>query len=696
MKIIGKTDAGDDRMRWVVLLLAVAVILPTVCLLWFMSQAVKNERLVVRQKLVTLYQDKLSETVRETDGRWSENCRFLDTGTPTTHPYEKLISAVDKNCFDGMIIYDSTGKRIYPLLATGQDSITEPSKIFSEAWEMEFIQKDYLLAARLYELNAQRGAELIQIAARIGEKLYGQKTEFSPDYIQLAALIGKSRCMAKLEMTDEAVKTCKQVAFSSLEETADSPLLVLIGDARLLLMNFIQSNKKYNDLYKETFNKLLTMVFVSNQAGFSLPTDHNLFLAQKALEIGNKTSFLRNAFSAKLEHIHKLITAEANSIRYSEYYPTIDAIPSRQTDRLQLLQAGKETLYGLYHKIKGGSLLVLLTKNSIASALVNYKENFKDSDVVYKIIDDSGRFVAGIEESSSKPFVDTLVGKHFPGWKVELYFKGWDVFEKAERKQTAVYTWTGVLVIVFILAAGGLAGQAVNKQIKINKLKNDFIATVSHELKTPLASMRVLVDTLLEGNYKDQQQVREYLELTSRENQRLSRLIDNFLTFSRMERNKQAFEMIESSPLAIARAAAEAVKTKFDNEQGRCKFDINISENLPPVKADRDAMVTVLVNLLDNAYKYSYENKKIELKVFSKDGKVCFQVSDNGTGMSYRATKKIFNRFYQVDRRLSRRAEGCGLGLSIAKFIVDAHKGSIFVESKPGEGSTFTVCLNSV
>jgi signal transduction histidine kinase len=161
-----------------------------------------------------------------------------------------------------------------------------------------------------------------------------------------------------------------------------------------------------------------------------------------------------------------------------------------------------------------------------------------------------------------------------------------------------------------------------------------------------------------------------------------------------MERNKQAFAMARTSPAAIAHDAAEAVKTKFS--KGRCNFKVNIPEDLPDVTADRDAMVTVLVNLLDNAYKYSYDDKQIELRVFSENGSVCFCVSDNGAGISRRSVKRIFNRFYQVDRSLARRAEGCGLGLSIAKFIIDAHKGTISVESKPGEGSTFTICLNSV
>jgi len=247
---------------------------------------------------------------------------------------------------------------------------------------------------------------------------------------------------------------------------------------------------------------------------------------------------------------------------------------------------------------------------------------------------------------------------------------------------------------VLILGVGGFAGRGVGRQMKLNRLKNDFIATISHELKTPLSSMRVLADTLLEGDYKDQQTAREYLELICKENKRLSRLIDNFLTFSRMERNKQAFEMEQAGPAEIGRAAAEAVKTKFS--KGRCDLALDIADDLPDVLADRDAMVTVLVNLLDNAYKYSRDDKRIELKAYADDGSVCFVVRDNGIGISRRVAKKIFKRFYQADRTLSRRAEGTGLGLSIARFIVDAHNGTISVDSKPEQGSTFMVRLPAV
>jgi two-component system, OmpR family, phosphate regulon sensor histidine kinase PhoR len=158
-----------------------------------------------------------------------------------------------------------------------------------------------------------------------------------------------------------------------------------------------------------------------------------------------------------------------------------------------------------------------------------------------------------------------------------------------------------------------------------------------------------------------------------------------------MERNKQVFDFASASPVEIANNAAEAVQAKF--EKANVLFSLNVLKPLPMIEADKDAMVTVLVNLLDNACKYSYDNKQIELNVFTENNSVCFAVKDNGIGMTRKQTKKIFDRFYQADTSLSRRAEGAGLGLSIVKFIVDAHKGKIEVDSKLGQGSKFTVRL---
>ncbi len=189
----------------------------------------------------------------------------------------------------------------------------------------------------------------------------------------------------------------------------------------------------------------------------------------------------------------------------------------------------------------------------------------------------------------------------------------------------------------------------------------------------------------------NEQTAREYLQLIAQENLRLSRLIDNFLTFSRMERNKYAFGFKEVPATEIVEGAVAAVRERF-NAPG-CQFETQIAPDLPCVVADADAMVTALVNLLDNAYKYSGDEKQITLSAGAENGSVCFAVKDNGIGLSPRDTKRIFKRFFQVDQRLSRSGGGCGLGLSIVKFIVTAHHGSVRVESQPGRGSTFIISL---
>ena len=668
MKTKGITGSGSNQLRWVVLLLAIAVILPTVCLLWFMSQVVKNERLVVRQKLIKINQNQLAETVQNTNNICSERFKLLDAGGSGGLSYQKIYSIVGDGGCDALIVYDAKGNLVYPLLSTETGGAINLSEAFRDAWHLEFIDGDLSQAAELYE----------------------QKAKFNnKGYLHLAAIIGQSRCLEKLGELDKAIKACKQAAFSPMEKQADAAELFLTGNARLLMLKFTQNKAKYKDLSKETFSKLMSMVFFTNQAGNSLFADQNLFLAQKALEIADKNPNLESIAKPVKDRISKLMTAEELSIQFAGYFPAAAALKDWPMEKLQQLNAENGTIYGLYHETKKASVLALMSLDSIAGALVSYEKDFRDSYVDYRIINETGMLVAGLAEPQGEPFATASVGVHFPGWKVELYFRDGNVFDKAAGERIATYTWTGILVIALILVAGAFAGRAVSTQIKVNKLKNDFIATVSHELKTPLASMRLLVDTLLEGTYKDQQQAREYLEMTGKENKRLSRLIDNFLTFSRMERNKQAFKKVKTSPAEIARASAEAVKAKFDNDA--CKFYLSIGENLPDIPADLDAMVTVIVNLLDNAYKYSYDNKSIALKVFKTDAAVCFAVSDNGIGMSRRSVKRIFKRFYQVDRSLARHAEGCGLGLSIAKFIVDAHKGTISVESKLGEGSTFTV-----
>jgi signal transduction histidine kinase len=290
---------------------------------------------------------------------------------------------------------------------------------------------------------------------------------------------------------------------------------------------------------------------------------------------------------------------------------------------------------------------------------------------------------------------DGWLAKPFPslgdGWFIGLHIEADDPFAATADRRVVRYIWTGMALITVMGFSFMLLVRSLLAQQRLTRMKNDFVATVTHELKTPLASTRLFVDTLLEGRCRDEQQQREYLELIARENKRLSRLIDNFLTFSRMERNKKTFCFENCAPASIATIAADAVRENY--ECANCKISIAITDGLPPIVADTDAMVTVLLNLLDNACKYSNGDKRIELRVFEKDHAICFQVEDNGIGIPKRELSKIMERFYQIDQSLTRKVGGAGLGLSIVNFIVEAHGGKIGVESEPDVGSVFTVTI---
>ena len=166
-------------------------------------------------------------------------------------------------------------------------------------------------------------------------------------------------------------------------------------------------------------------------------------------------------------------------------------------------------------------------------------------------------------------------------------------------------------------------------------------------------------------------------------------LTDQFLTHSRLDRNQHAFQFTEMDPRIAIEAAVAALRDKL--EAPGCAFTLEASSPLPKVMADPGAIVTVLTNLLENALKYTGDDKRITLQAESTADAVLFSIIDNGVGLSRSDRKRIFEPYFQVDQRLSRAREGCGLGLSIVQRIVKAHHGSITVSSEPGKGSQFEV-----
>jgi signal transduction histidine kinase len=319
----------------------------------------------------------------------------------------------------------------------------------------------------------------------------------------------------------------------------------------------------------------------------------------------------------------------------------------------------------------------------------SYFRSLLDQDVVMRVVEQTGKPLTGAIVPATPPVAQLNLSKLNVPFTVQVFLLNEDTLAAGQREQFRSYMMIVVIAVIMILAIAFLAALTVSRQIELRELRTTAVATVAHELRTPLASMRMLVDTLREGRVRGDDQTREYLELIAKENDRLSRLAEDFLTFSRLERGKQQLKLEPVAPRVIVEQAIAGLRPRL--EAPGCMFTYDVPGDLPPVRADRDALASIISNLLDNALKYTGDTKQIALWVRPARDAVVFAITDNGIGIDRSQLRRIFKPFQQVDDRLSRQGEGAGLGLAIVLKLVALHRGKLHVDSSVGSGTTFSV-----
>jgi signal transduction histidine kinase len=233
--------------------------------------------------------------------------------------------------------------------------------------------------------------------------------------------------------------------------------------------------------------------------------------------------------------------------------------------------------------------------------------------------------------------------------------------------------------------------RTVTHELEILKLKSDFVSSVSHEFKTPLTSIKALTERLQNDKVKDSDKMRQYFSLISQNVARLTQLVRNLLDFSKIEEGKREYNM---APTNIAELLSQEVRDfESINFQKGLKICAQIPEGIPDLVADREALSQAIHNLLDNALKFSGENKEIEVWLKSQEEHVIIEVKDRGIGIPQDELGKIFDKFYQGRNAIRQAARGTGLGLTLVKHTVEAHGGKVSVTSKLGTGSTFSLIL---
>ena len=329
--------------------------------------------------------------------------------------------------------------------------------------------------------------------------------------------------------------------------------------------------------------------------------------------------------------------------------------------------------------------------------LVHLPEN-ADPETVLAILDDRARPVATVPGGArcewKRPFVATEIGEVLPHWEVALYLVNPGQLTESARLVTATLTLLIALALAAILAGAYFVAADTRRQLDLARKKTDFVSNVSHELKTPLTSIRMFAELLADNRVSDPGKRSRYLRIIAGESERLTRLVNNVLDFARLEKKHKSYDMRPADLVPLADRVCESESVRLQEAGFQVGFSCELASC--PVRCDADAIAQVLVNLLSNAEKYGNGGNEVNVVVESEPGPppiARISVLDRGTGVRAGLEEKIFEAFFRADDSLASGVQGSGLGLTLARRIARDHGGDIRCHQRPGGGSIFTLSL---
>ncbi|MBN1951359.1 MAG: HAMP domain-containing histidine kinase [Bacteroidales bacterium] len=336
-------------------------------------------------------------------------------------------------------------------------------------------------------------------------------------------------------------------------------------------------------------------------------------------------------------------------------------------------------------------------------AFVLEPKRFIDNELmpyIQEIIGEEGKLAISVQKlgdkssitnsERSKESIDPEYEKSlwlFPEYSLGIKLKGSSVSEIV-RSRTQKNLFLIIIIDLILLLGIWLIYRNVKKQVELSQLKSDFVSNVSHEIRTPLALITMYIETLEMGRISTREKIHEYYTVILQETRRLTSIVNKILNFSQIESGKRKYIMEHADLNEVVRAIADSYSIRIEKDGFTCTQ--KLQEDIPGIEADKEALADAIINLIDNAIKYSDQDKYIELETYRKGSMVVFAITDHGIGISPTEQKYIFDKFYRVtEKNIALRSKGSGLGLAIVKHIMDAHGGKINLESTKGRGSRF-------
>lgn len=321
-----------------------------------------------------------------------------------------------------------------------------------------------------------------------------------------------------------------------------------------------------------------------------------------------------------------------------------------------------------------------------------------ENDICVAILEDTGKPVArslgAFTTDWKRPFVSLEIGEVLPHWEVAAYLLNPDQLSRTEKTLALLLGLFVALLVSAIGVGGWLIFADLGRQLTLARQKTDFVSNVSHELKTPLTSIRMFSELLAENRVTDEAKRQMYLSIITTEVARLTRLINNVLDFARIERGEKRYQFEPCDVIRIVRDTVESYRPQLESGG----FQLNCALPAAPAVAngDRDALAQVVLNLLSNAEKYSGDQKEIAVTasvIQQADASIEVKVLDRGMGVPRGCEEKIFEQFFRAHDSLSSGIQGSGLGLTLARETARAHGGEVTFQPREGGGSCFTLRL---
>jgi signal transduction histidine kinase len=313
------------------------------------------------------------------------------------------------------------------------------------------------------------------------------------------------------------------------------------------------------------------------------------------------------------------------------------------------------------------------------------------------LLDDTGHPVAqsidGFQADWKRPFVATEIGEVLPHWEAALYLVDPRQISHAARTLQLTLGLIILLLVAAIVSGGSLIGADVRRQVRLAQQKTDFVSNVSHELKTPLTSIRMFADLLAEKRVPDEERQATYLRIIAAEASRLTRLINNVLDFARLERGAPPGRQNDCDLVDAVRDVVETCGPHLEAEG--ISFRCEIEAETLPIRGERDALAQIILNLISNAEKYGGKDVLVRVRrqETSAGALGCVDVLDRGAGIPARQVKTVFEPFQRLDDSLSSGIPGSGLGLTLARRMARGHGGDVTYSARAGGGSCFTLTI---